>query len=223
MLSVRWKIVDVREREGRTGKLIILVSEITYSNQHDQSLAINKETTLFRMSDSQTQDRDQSGPVTTGESTSPPPDAGPEPERPLLFEEVDVGDDITALCKEITLARMVFYATATWDFNRYHYDCDFAREKGFPGPFVDGQMLGAFVAQMPADCTGDPRSIGRIAFRFSGFVYPGNVLTCKGRVAGKSSEGGQGLVECEPQVENHAGVVVLVPSDATLRLPSRVP
>ena len=220
VLTVRWKLSDVREREGKSGKLIIVVSEITYTNQYHETVATNNETTLFRISDSETDGGRQSGLATMGRSTGGPGPAARRLETPLLFEDADVGDEIGALSKEITLPGMVFYGAATWDFNRSHYDYEYVQRRGFSRPFVDGQMLGAFLAQMLADWTGDPGAISKLGFRFRDFAYPGDVLTCRGRVTSKSSQGGQNLVECELWVENQEGALVLSPGHATLKLPS---
>ena len=38
------------------------------------------------------------------------------------FEDVQVGDEITPLVKEIGIARMMAYGAATWDFIRLHGD-----------------------------------------------------------------------------------------------------
>ena len=63
------------------------------------------------------------------------------------YVDVEIGDEITPLVKEIGLARMMAYGAATWDFIRLHYDADYARELGFEAPFVDGQMMGGFLTQ----------------------------------------------------------------------------
>ena len=220
VLTVHWKLSDVRERDGRSGNLIIVVSEITYTNQYNETVATNNETTLFRTSDSETEGGRQSGLATMGQSTGGPGSAPRRLETPLLFENANVGDEIVALRKEITLPGMVFYGAATWDFNRSHYDHEYLQKRGFSRPFVDGQMLGAFLAQMLADWTGDPGVISKLGFRFRYFAYPGDVLTCRGRVTSKSSQEGQNLVECELWVENQEGTLVIYPGHATLRLPS---
>ena len=72
------------------------------------------------------------------------------------FEDVHEGTELPPLTKQITTVQMMMYGAATWDFMRIHYDADFARQLGFPGPFVDGQMLGAFLAQLAVDWAGDP-------------------------------------------------------------------
>ena len=47
------------------------------------------------------------------------------------YEDIQIGDEITPLVKEIGIARMMAYGAATWDFIRLHYDADYARELGF--------------------------------------------------------------------------------------------
>ena len=218
VITGRWKVADIRERAGRTGKLTFLVMEITYSNQHGEDVAINKETIIFRSPDALSES--QGRPEFTEEA---PP--RPEPTQPrrletaLRFDEIKEGDDIPPLCKDITMHGMVFYAAATWDFYRYHYDKEFVAGLGFPQPFVDGQMLGAYLVQMLSDWTGDPGAISKMDFRFRGFVYPGDSLVCRGQVAGVSSEGGLNQVECDLWIDNQHGVSVLAPAKATLSLP----
>ena len=99
------------------------------------------------------------------------------------FEDVSVGDELTPLRKEIDLPRMMAYGAATWDFIRVHYDADHARELGFPGPFVDGQMLGAFLAQQVQDWAGPGAFLRKLAFRNRVMVYPDDSLVCGGVVA----------------------------------------
>ncbi len=231
VLTVRWRIADIRERDGRTGKLLFLVSEITYTNQRQEKLAVNRETSIFRDTGSQKDTVRQPKEPAPDEAVRQPSEPVPgdsiiEPEmpprtldRPLSFKDVSIGDEITPLCKEISLQRMVIYAAATWDFNRYHYDQEYARALGFAGPFIDGQMLGAFLAQMLADWAGDPGVIARLSFRFRDFSFPGDRLVCKGRVTGKSEGEDDNLVDCELWIEDQASRPILSPGLATLALP----
>ena len=220
LLTVRWRVADIRERDGSTGKLLIVTSEISYWNQHGALLATNTETNLFRVSDA---------PLRAGPAAPPErPSAGNGPgsptpsrrlDRPLSFRDVGDGDRLPELEKRITLPMMVFYAAATWDFHRYHYDLEYVREKGFDRPFVDGQMLGAFLAQMLSDWTGDPGAIRRLGFRFKEFAFPGDTLTCRGRVTGAEAGERGGSVTCELSIMRQDGAQVLGPGHAVLALP----
>ena len=223
IITARYRVADIREREAKSGRLIFLVVEVTFSNQQGETIAVNKETSIFRVSGSEAEGGMRAGVGTN----SPDPDFG-EPERDvrrletaLYYEDVNEEDEIPKLCKAINMPRMVFYSAATWDFHRYHYDYERVTKNGFPRPFVDGQMLGAYLTQMLADWTGDPGAISRLGFRYRGFSFPGDVLTCKGKVNSKSIQDGQGLVECDLWVENQDGEQVLAPASATLKLPPR--
>lgn len=140
-------------------------------------------------------------------------------EKGLVFEDIKVGDEIPPLEKKITQVGMVMYAAATWDFHRYHYDGEFVQKSGFPRPFLDGQELGAFIAQMLLEWAGHEAFIKKMGFRFREFAYPGDILTCKGRVSAKYTKEGENLVECEVWIENQRGQMVLSPASATLVIP----
>ena len=139
----------------------------------------------------------------------------------LYFEDVHEGDELPALTREFTSVRMMMYGAATWDFNRVHYDADHVRQRGFQGPFADGQMLGALLAQFVVGWAGEPGALRRLSIRYRTFVYPGDTVICKGSVRQKSIEGVDALVECELVAENGQGEVVAGPAVAVLALPRR--
>ena len=120
---------------------------------------------------------------------------------------------------------MMAYGAATWDFIRVHYDADHVRELGFPGPFVDGQMLGAFLAQHVQDWAGHRAFLSKLAFRNRVMVYPGDSLVCGGVVTALLCEGdsgeGTGLAECELWIENQRGERVVDRASATVQIPLR--
>lgn len=140
------------------------------------------------------------------------------------YEDVAVGDELTPLRKEIDLPHMMAYGAATWDFIRVHYDADHVRELGFPGPFLDGQMLGAFLAQLVQDWAGPRAFLRKLSFRNRVMVYPGDSLVCCGTVTALIPEddggAGAGLAECELWIENQNGERVVDRASATVRLPS---
>ena len=139
-----------------------------------------------------------------------------------FFEDVSVGDELTPLRKEIDLPRMMAYGAATWDFIRVHYDADHARELGFPGPFVDGQMLGAFLAQQVQDWAGPGAFLRKLAFRNRVMVYPGDSLVCGGVVTALNREDdAPALAECELWIENQRGERVVDRASAVVQLPLR--
>ncbi len=144
----------------------------------------------------------------------------------LSREDVSVGEELTPLRKQIDLPRMMAYGAATWDFIRVHYDADRARELGFPGPFVDGQMLGAFLAQQVQDWAGPGAFLRKLSFRNRVMVYPGDSLVCGGVLTalhGLGEEGRDSVVaECELWIENQRGERVVDRASATVQLVQRV-
>ena len=141
--------------------------------------------------------------------------------KTLYYEDIKVGDEIPALEKPITSVGMVMYAAATWDFHRYHHDHEFTKKMGFDRPFVDGQELGAYLAQVVVGWAGLDATLKRLKYRFAEFVHAGDTLTCKGNVSDKSEVDGEKIVECDMWIENQEGVRVLDQGKAILAFPSR--
>lgn len=134
----------------------------------------------------------------------------------LLFEDINVGDEIPSLTKDITEVGMVMYSAATWDFHRGHYDKEFVQSRGFPAPFADGQMFGAFLAEMIMNWIGDSGTLKKMDFRFRKMVFAGDRVVCKGSVIEKRAENGQKLVTCDLWVENQNGEKILAPASALI-------
>jgi acyl dehydratase len=137
------------------------------------------------------------------------------------FEDIKVGDELPALRKEINMARMMAYGASTWDFIRIHYDADFVREQGFKGPFVDGQMLGGFLAQQVQDWAGPRAFLRKLGFQNRVMVFPEDTVTGHGVVTGTGVDGGEALVECDLWMENQDGDRVVQPATAVVRFPQR--
>jgi acyl dehydratase len=133
------------------------------------------------------------------------------------FEDIKVGDKITPLSKEIGIARMMAYGAATWDFIRLHYDADYARGHGFEAPFVDGQMMGGFLAQHVQDWAGVRAFLRKLAFRNRLMAYPGDSLTCYGVVTKVDTNNEGGIVECDLWIDNQRGEKVVDSANALVR------
>ena len=137
-----------------------------------------------------------------------------------VFEDVTVGEPLPVLEKEIRLADMMAYGAATWDFARIHYDDAYARKQGLPSPVVDGQMLGAFLAQLVQDWAGPQGFLRSLDFQNRGMVFPGDVLTCGGHVDNLRRESETNLVVCSLWIDNQNGERVVGPASATISLPA---
>ena len=96
--------------------------------------------------------------------------------------------------RALTQVRLVAYAGATWDWHRLHYDPAYAAERNLAAPVVDGQMLGALLAEALIDWLGPRAFIRRLNFRLRAMVFAGETVRCEGEVTNIAGEGDRGLV-----------------------------
>lgn len=123
----------------------------------------------------------------------------------LYYEDVAIGSEITPLVKQPTTCQLVMWAGAVGDYSPIHYDKDFAQSRGLPGVIVHGQLVGSFLGQLMTDWIGEQGSLRKLSCSYKGMNFPGEVLTCRGKVTKKYVEDGQHYVECNLWVENVKG------------------
>ena len=95
---------------------------------------------------------------------------------------IATGTLIPAIERRIGIADMVAYAGATWDWHRMHYDMAYVESAGFGAPIVDGQMLGALMAECVQDWLGPKSRLASLGFRFVTPVMADSVVRCEGVV-----------------------------------------
>jgi len=120
----------------------------------------------------------------------------------LYYEDVVVGSEITPLVKQPTTRQLVMWAGAVGDYNPIHYDKDFTQSRGLPGVIVHGQLVGAFLGQLITDWIGERGVLRKLSCSYKGMNYPGEAVTCKGKVTKKYVQDGQHYVECNLWAEN---------------------
>ena len=131
---------------------------------------------------------------------------------------VAVGQELPPLVKgPITREDLKAYAAASGDPNPMHTDDEFARNAGYPGVFAHGMLSMGYLAEFLVQA-GGVGAIRRFKTRFAKLTWPGDVITCRGRVTRVADEGDERRVECEIWSENQAGERKLLGS-ATLALP----
>lgn len=94
----------------------------------------------------------------------------------------------------VTRTDFVRYQGASGDMNPIHHDEQFAAAAGFPSPFSVGMFQAGLLATWATDWLGAD-AVRRFRVRFREQVWPGDVLTCQGQVAGEHHEGGEDLVD----------------------------
>ena len=136
----------------------------------------------------------------------------------LDAKTVAVGQELPPLKKgPITRDDLKAYAAASGDPNPMHIDDEFARNAGYPGVFAHGMLSMGWLGQLLVQA-GGVGSIRRFRTRFAKLTWPGEVISCRGRVTQVTDEGEMRLVDCEIWTENQDGERKLVGS-ATLALP----
>ena len=131
---------------------------------------------------------------------------------------VAVGQELPPLQKgPITKDDLKAYAAASGDPNPIHVDDEFARNAGHPGVFAHGMLSMGYLGHFLVQAAG-PAGVRSFKTRFVKLTWPGDVITCRGRVTRVADEPGTRLVECDIWTENQAGEKKLT-GTAVLALP----
>jgi acyl dehydratase len=117
----------------------------------------------------------------------------------------------------LTRTDFVRYQGASGDFNPIHHDEGFARSAGFPTVFGVGMLHAALLSSYCTDLFG-PRNVRRVAVQFRAQVWPDDVLTCSGTVAGLSEQDGEPRVDLSLVVTRQTGEPAVI-GEATFALP----
>lgn len=81
------------------------------------------------------------------------------------------------------------YAAAMWEFQRLHFDHDWARREGLARAVVQGPLLGNYLAQTVEEWTAGVPELERVAWRHHAVVSVGEPLTCGGTVSAPDVDG----------------------------------
>lgn len=140
--------------------------------------------------------------------------------KKTYFEDVKVGDEIPAFeVKNLTRTDIVKYAGASGDFNPIHHDQTFAEAARYPTVFAHGMLSAGFVSKCLTDYVGRP-GLRKFKVRFTSQVWPGDTITCGGKVTKKLEEKGEKRIEGDLFARNQKGEIVIQGSFVAA-LPSR--
>jgi len=123
----------------------------------------------------------------------------------LYYQDIVAGSEIPPVVKQATTRQLVMWAGASGDYYEIHYDKDFAQSQGLPGVIIHGQLAGSFLGQLITDWMGEQGNLRKLTCSYRGMNFPGEVVTCKGKVSKKYVEDGKHCVECSLWVENPQG------------------
>ena len=108
----------------------------------------------------------------------------------------------------ITRTTIARYAGAGGDFNPVHCDEEFAKAAGMPSVFSHGLLSAGLLGQYLARWVGQA-NVRRFGVRFTGQVWPGDVLTLSGTVDRVEESDGERLAHITLGASRQTGDVVL--------------
>ena len=136
----------------------------------------------------------------------------------VRFHDVEVGASIPAFtAPAVSRLQLALFAGAAADHNPIHIDDAAARGGGLPGVIAHGMLTMAFLGRLLTRWV-PQQSIRAFSARFVALAFPGDVISCTGSIAAKSSEGGENRVELELAAQNQKGEKLLL-GKATVALP----
>lgn len=123
----------------------------------------------------------------------------------LKYDSVKVGDAIPTITIDgVSRPDFVRYAGASGDFVPLHYDQTFVEAAGIPTVFAQGMWTAGCLSRCLTDYAG-AGNVRRFKVRFARQVWPGDTLTCCGKVTNKLESNGEKVVEGEVEVLNQKG------------------
>jgi len=123
----------------------------------------------------------------------------------VLFEHIKVGDAIPPITQPaISHLQLALYAGAGADHNPIHVDEAAAKAGGLPGIIAHGMLPLGFLGLLLTQWV-PQRQVRSLSARFVAMAFPGDVITCSGKVAALREEAGEKLVDLEIAAQNQKG------------------
>jgi len=129
----------------------------------------------------------------------------------LRYDEISEGDAAPTISHELVRADLVAYAGASGDMNPMHTDEVAAKEAGLPSVFGHGMLSMGLLARALTNWAG----VGNLSdyrVRFTKQTWPGETLTTRVVVVGKSQTEAGKRIATEVSLENQDGEVKLTGS-----------
>ena len=123
----------------------------------------------------------------------------------LLFEDVNVGDELPPLDVPLTRTLIVATAIASRDYQDVHHDPGLAQQRGSKDIFMNILTTNGFVGRFITDWAGPDAILQRVAIRLGAPNYPGDTMVMTGTVTNKAIEDGRGVVDVDVRGANGLG------------------
>lgn len=105
--------------------------------------------------------------------------------KTLLFDEVNVGDELAPLPIPLTRTFIVATAISSRDYQDVHHDPTLANQRGSKDIFMNILTTNGLVGRYISAWGGPNALIKKVAIRLGAPNYPGDTMTLTGKVAAK--------------------------------------
>ncbi len=129
--------------------------------------------------------------------------------------QAKVGEGRSFRVDDVNRSHFVRYAGASGDFNPIHHDQTFAEKAGLPTVFGMGMFTAGVLSRVATEWFG-ATSVARYAIRFTSRVWPGDSVTCHGKVARVYAKDGVPHADLELRAISQKGED-LIRAEATVR------
>ena len=140
----------------------------------------------------------------------------------VYWEDVAEDQDVPELVVgPMTSQMMMKWGAAVGDYYQIHYDRDYAKDVAhLPSIIIHGTNKFGLLGELLTNWVGLDGWVRRINCSYRSMDYPGDTITCRGKVTGKRVENGNHLVDLEIWTENPKGERT-TPATAVVILPTR--
>jgi 3-methylfumaryl-CoA hydratase len=114
------------------------------------------------------------------------------------------------------------YSAALWLAHRIHYDRDYARSEGHPGPVVHGPLQGAYLIRLVEEWLAPVGGhITEMSYRHHRSASAGDTLVAKGRIASVEEDANVTRVRCEVELVRQEDGAVTTDGRIDAEIPKR--
>ena len=228
-ITRQFKILDIFEKQGRSGALVFIVRQETQTDQHGHTINLAKRVSIHRALDAtKPSENIEKGSELKSVVVSPPnPEiilAKPHPtaNQQRYFEDVEVGTILPQVVKgPMTTSHLVRWAAANGNYARIHWDLPFAQlHQGLPNVVVNGSLKNQYLGQLLINFAGDEGWFRRFYVEHRGMDFPGDTITASGTVISKQESDSCGHVTCKVALCNNRGEET-ASGEGTIILPKR--
>ena len=222
VISGTSSIVDVYEKQGRSGDLIFVVAESRLSNQRGELVKSLRHPRVFIFQQPGVPPRTAERPVVVPDGDPHRRWASqPSPDAPWgVFDDVEVGDSLPVFRRYTDLMNFNRFAAVNDEYVYHHMDLDIANSRGQSDVDGMGLLQFSYLHNMLRQWISEDGDIARASVQYRANNGRGDIISCHGRVLRTYKEGARNLVDLELRTENqHSQTLSL--GNATVSLPGK--